>query len=756
MAKRGRPRKVKFELESDSVHSIAAITLLLAALLTSLSFFGQAAGFGSLLQQILNKFFGWGVVFIPPILVLSGIILLKKPRWSVAQPRVLSGLVLFWISFLGFSHFFFPSGTAGDEAVMGQGGGVLGFELQKLLRKALGPFGAFSVLLASLLIALLVIFNASLDESLVFVAKISGAVGAFFEKYLFRNTIGFLRRLRGKEEKDVVENAGTESVAPEKTLEVSEEKEVPRKDTVEVVRSTYAPSGVREEEEEEKKKAAGLRYETVANIPARTIAWRYPPLDLFHDLPTHEPDQEALARDAQVIEDSLESFGIRAKVAEVNVGPAVTQFALEAASGTKLAKITTLQRDLAMAVASSTGSVRIEAPIPGKSLIGIEVPNRTFSMVSLKSTLVSKQMKEAKSPLTVSLGKDVSGKPLVADLARMPHILVAGATGSGKSVLIHTFISSIIFRTTPEEVRLILADPKRVELSIYGGIPHLLAPVIVDIDKMLPTLKWAASEMERRYRLFQNAGAKDIDSYNELSGFQALPYIVIVIDELADIMALSANEVEKAIVRLAQMSRATGIHLVLSTQRPSTDVLTGLIKANIPCRIALNTTSGVDSRVILDQPGADKLLGRGDMLYLPPEASKPRRIQGAFVSLAEIKKLVGFLKKENVREPEFEETLAQAQRVLGSSPGYPHITGGADISGESARSAGSDDELFPEAVEIVCRHERGSASLLQRRLSIGYARAARLLDDLEARGVVGPKDGAKPRQVLISDPLEIL
>jgi len=748
MAKRGRPRKVKFELESDSVHSIAAIALLLAALLTSLSFFGQAAGFGSLLQQFMNKFFGWGVIFIPPILVLAGIILLKKPRWSVAQPRVLSGLVLFWVSFLGFSHLFFPSGTAGDEAAMGQGGGILGFQLQKFLRKALGPFGAFSVLLAFLLISLLVIFNASLDESLVFVAKISGAVGAFFEKYLFRNTVGFLRKLRGKEEDEAVgeADAGDVDIAPEKTLEVSEEKEVLRKDVVEVVRSTYAPSGMSEGGDGEEKKETGLRYETVANIPTRTIAWRYPPLAILHDLPTHEQDQEVLARDAQVIEDALESFGIRAKVAEVNVGPAVTQFALEAASGTKLAKITTLQRDLAMAVASSTGSVRIEAPIPGKSLIGIEVPNRTFSMVSLKSILVSKQIKEAKSPLTVSLGKDVSGKPLVADLARMPHVLVAGATGSGKSVLIHTFISSIIFRTTPEEVRLILADPKRVELSIYGGIPHLLTPVIVDTEKMLPTLKWAASEMERRYRLFQNAGAKDIDSYNELSGFQALPYIVVVIDELADIMALSANEVEKAIVRLAQMSRATGIHLVLSTQRPSTDVLTGLIKANIPCRIALNTTSGVDSRVILDQPGADKLLGRGDMLYLPPEASKPRRIQGAFVSLAEIKKLVGFLKKENAREPEFEETLAQAQRGLGSGRGRH----------EAAHPESSKDELFTEAVEIVCRHGRGSASLLQRRLSIGYARAARLLDDLEARGVVGPKDGAKPREVLISDPLEVL
>ena len=743
MARRGRPRKVRFELERDSAQSISGVVVLLASVLTLLSFFGQAAGFGSILQELLNRFFGWGAFFIPFIFALSGLILLQKPRVSFITPRVLSGLILFFVIFLGTAHFFFSPGLAREEALLGQGGGIAGFLIQKTLKKTLGPFGALLVLGALFVVSLLVMFNASLDETLITAGKILATLGEFFKKYVFRRTLGFF----GHEKEKVQEGEEGEKVEggpKEEAMEISAEpeEEVPEKTgEVMVIHSTYAPQGQKKEKGEEK---VELRQETVANLPLKAAAWRYPPLDLLEDAPVHEEDQEAIKRDAQIIEDALESFGVKAHVAEVNVGPTVTQYALEAASGTKLARITTLQRDLAMALASSTGSVRIEAPIPGRSLVGIEVPNHTPSLVSLKSLLTSKRMQEAEGTLVVALGKDVSGKSVVADVSRMPHILIAGATGSGKSILIHSFISTFLFRTTPEEVRLILADPKRVELSIYAGIPHLLTPVILDPEKMLPSLKWASSEMERRYRLFQNVGAKDIDAYNELSGFQALPYIVIIIDELADLMALAANEVEKAVVRLAQMSRATGIHLILSTQRPSTDVLTGLIKANIPCRVALNTTSGIDSRVILDQPGAEKLLGRGDMLYLPPEMGKPKRIQGVFISPSEIKALVNFLKEENQREPEFEETLSLVQAQAG----------GRDLAGD--REEGLDDELFPEAVDIVCRHRRGSASLLQRRLSIGYARAARLLDALEVRGIVGPKDGSKPRDVLISDPSEVL
>jgi len=354
--------------------------------------------------------------------------------------------------------------------------------------------------------------------------------------------------------------------------------------------------------------------------------------------------------------------------------------------------------------------------------------------------LESDIMRKNKSKLTVSLGLDVSGNPLVADIAKMPHVLIAGTTGSGKSVLINSFISSLLFRAAPSEVRLILIDPKRVELTGYNGIPHLMTPVIVEVEKILASLKWAMNEMDRRYKKFAENGVRNIDSYNELAGFQSLPYIVIFIDELADLMAFAPVEVEDAIARLAQMARATGIHLVVSTQRPSVDVITGLIKANIPCRIAFNVSSMVDSRVIIDTPGAEKLLGRGDMLYIPPDQAKPTRIQGAFVSDKEVKKLVDFL-KEKGPPVEYTEEVTQT----------PLVTRKGSASGTNGR-----DALFEEAIRTVCQHDRASASLLQRRLSIGYSRAARILDQLEEAGIVGHAEGSKPRDVLVRNADEII
>ncbi|MEK9176309.1 MAG: FtsK/SpoIIIE domain-containing protein, partial [Patescibacteria group bacterium] len=368
--------------------------------------------------------------------------------------------------------------------------------------------------------------------------------------------------------------------------------------------------------------------------------------------------------------------------------------------------------------------------------------NNTMEIVGLRTMLSSDVMRKNKSKLTVSMGLDVSGNPITADLGRMPHVLVAGTTGSGKSVLINSFISSLLFRASPEEVKLILIDPKRVELTSYNGIPHLMVPVIVEVEKILSALKWATNEMDRRYKTFAERGVRNIDSYNELAGFQALPYIVIFVDELADLMMFAPVEVEDTVARLAQMARATGIHLVVSTQRPSVDVITGLIKANIPCRIAFNVSSMIDSRVIIDGPGAEKLLGRGDMLYIPPDQAKPTRIQGAFVSDKEVKKLVEFLKSKSPAVEYTEEIV--------STPYAPR--------GSILASAGADgkDTMFANAVQIICEYDKASASLLQRRLSIGYSRAARILDQLEAAGIVGRSDGSKPRDVLIKDPSQIL
>jgi len=355
--------------------------------------------------------------------------------------------------------------------------------------------------------------------------------------------------------------------------------------------------------------------------------------------------------------------------------------------------------------------------------------------------LESSVMSKSKSKLTVSLGLDVSGNPVVANIAKMPHVLIAGTTGSGKSVLINSFISSLLFRASPSEVKLILIDPKRVELTGYNGIPHLMTPVIVEVEKILKSLRWAMNEMDRRYKTFEERGVKNIDSYNEFAGFQALPYIIILIDELADLMAFAPVDVEDAIARLAQMARATGIHLVVSTQRPSVDVITGLIKANIPCRIAFNVSSMIDSRVILDTPGAEKLLGRGDMLYIPPDQAKPTRIQGAFVSDKEVRKLVEFLKTKNP-PVEYTEEVFASPLILKK--------GGVSTGGDGK------DALFEEAIRCVCQYDRASASLLQRRLSIGYSRAARILDQLEAAGVVGPAEGSKPRDVIAKNADEII
>lgn len=486
-------------------------------------------------------------------------------------------------------------------------------------------------------------------------------------------------------------------------------------------------------------------HELILNKPLELGMWEYPPVSLISD---HHSKAERgdVKKIAGTIEKTLQSFGVQSRVAEINVGPSVTQYAIEIALGTKLSKITALANDLALATEAPTGQVRIEAPIPGRSLVGIEIPNRSLELVGLKTMLSSVAMQKAKSKLTVPLGLDVSGSPVLADISRMPHVLIAGTTGSGKSVLVNAFISSLLFRASPSEVRFIMIDPKRVELTGYNDIPHLLVPVVVEPAQAVSALKWALKEMDRRYIKFAESGVKNIDSYNELAGFQAFPYIVIFIDELADLMALAAVEVEDSIARLAQMARATGIHLVLATQRPSVDVITGLIKANIPCRIAFNVSSMVDSKVIIDTPGAEKLLGRGDMLYVPPDQAKPTRIQGAFISEQDVKRLVNFIKARGVPVEYTQEVVEQEV----------NLKRGSKISIADGEEGYARDPLFEQAVRIVCQYDRASSSLLQRRLSIGFNKAARILEQLEEAGIVGPADGAKPREVLIKNPEQFL
>lgn len=463
--------------------------------------------------------------------------------------------------------------------------------------------------------------------------------------------------------------------------------------------------------------------------------WQLPSVDLLEDTTT-KADSGNVTENAAVIQETLGKFNIDVAMRDVNVGPTVTQYTLKPSDGVKLSKITNLDRDLALSLAAHP--IRIEAPIPGKSLVGVEIPNKKAAIVRLKNILTSETFKGRRSKLSVVLGLDVSGHPQIADITRMPHLLIAGSTGSGKSVSINALLLSLLYQNSPNELKLILVDPKRVELSLYNDLPHLLAPVIVEPEKTVSALKWAIIEMERRYQLLQSAGKRNIVDFNAIKGKEGMPYIVIVIDELADIMAVASKEVEGLICRLAQMARAVGIHLVLATQRPSVDVITGLIKANIVTRIAFSVASQVDSRTILDQSGAEKLLGNGDMLFTSAEFSKPKRIQGTFISEKEVKSVTDFVKSNG--SPEYNKEVLEQK--LGGVKG-----GDFDVP---------DDDLFLDAVDCVIRSNKASSSLLQRRLRIGYARAARLLDLLEERGVVGPADGSRPRDVLISDISEII
>ena len=448
-------------------------------------------------------------------------------------------------------------------------------------------------------------------------------------------------------------------------------------------------------------------------------------------------DKKELIDNANKLEETLGSFGVEAKVNQVSKGPSVTRFELQPSPGVKVSKIVNLADDIALGLAAS--GVRIEAPIPGKAAVGIEVPNKKQTPVFLREVLDSDEFKKSNKKLAFALGKDIGGAVVVGDLSKMPHTLIAGATGSGKSVCINSLIISILYKYSPDDVKLLLVDPKVVELSVYNGIPHLLIPVVTDPKKAAAALNWAVNEMTKRYNLFAEKGVRNIDSYNGLyeKGLveEKLPYVVIIVDELADLMMVCANEVEDYIGRLAQMARAAGMHLVIATQRPSVDVITGVIKANIPSRISFAVSSQVDSRTILDSSGAEKLLGRGDMLYAPVGENKPLRVQGCFISEEEVESVIDFIKKDSA-EAIYEESIIE------------HINSESD--GKNFEAGEDVDELLSEAIKIVVEYEQASTSFLQRRLRIGFNRASRIMDQLEERGVISEKDGSRPRQVLIT------
>ncbi|HUD10336.1 MAG TPA: DNA translocase FtsK [Candidatus Saccharimonadales bacterium] len=479
------------------------------------------------------------------------------------------------------------------------------------------------------------------------------------------------------------------------------------------------------------------------NHEALTLAsdpeWKFPSVDLLNQK-QDKADAGNVEGNAQAIHDTFENFNIDVAMEGANIGPRVTQYTLKPPTGVKLTKITALENNLALDLAAH--SIRIEAPIPGKRAVGIEVPNLKAATVRISSIFQAQEWAQVNSPLGFGIGKDISGKPVVADLDSMPHLLIAGQTGSGKSVMINTLLTSLLYRNSPSDLKLILVDPKQVELKPYDEIPHLLAPVITEPEKCISALKWAVAEMERRYKALSDVRKRNIGEYNALKKEEGMPYIVIVIDELADLMMMAARDVEALIVRIAQKARAVGIHLVLATQRPSVDVITGLIKANVPARIAFATTSQVDSRTIIDQVGAEKLLGQGDMLFLTPDMPKPRRVQGAFIGEPETAKVTDFIRMQ--RPPQYDDEVVSQPVQIGK---------GRVISDSASNDV--DDEMWRDAVHVVLEAHKASTSLLQRRLRIGYGRAARLIETMEEQGIISPADGSRPREVLVSSVDEV-
>ncbi len=496
--------------------------------------------------------------------------------------------------------------------------------------------------------------------------------------------------------------------------------------------------------EEIDKEAAEVAAQIDTTKPTET--YRKPPLSLLDEASrvSDEKAAQELRQNAETLVNTLQDFGVSTRVVAISRGPSVTRYELEPSAGVKISRITNLADDIALRLATS--GVRIEAPIPNKAAVGIEVPNRVSNTVCLRELLDSEEFRSNKSKLTVALGRDIAGKIVLADLAKMPHLLIAGTTGSGKSVCTNSMIQSVLYNASPSEVRMLLIDPKQVEFGVYNGIPHLLVPVVTNPRKAAGALNWAVKEMLDRYQIFAENNVRDLVSYNQLASrsdkLQTMPQILIVIDELSDLMMAAANEVEDAIIRLAQMARAAGMHLVIATQRPSVDVITGLIKANIPSRLALTVASQVDSRTILDASGAEKLLGKGDMLFMPVGMSKPIRVQGCFVSNREVESVVDFLKP--VEETVYDEKIIEEIDRQAAASGKSAAKGDEDFSDEGG------DEMLPQAIEAVIDAGMASTSMLQRKLRLGYARAGRLMDEMEQRGVIGPHEGSKPRQVLIT------
>jgi S-DNA-T family DNA segregation ATPase FtsK/SpoIIIE len=740
MAARGT---MKFEVKSSVMREISAVLYLALAVFTYLSLNDGFGLMGELWMSVLKPILGWGVKLMPFAFVGVSLLLFFSKRVAFTLSRLL-GIFLLLLAMLSILHLSVPMDSIYSEASNGNYGGYVGFVTNFVFRELLnvGYLGSAVIFFTIFLIGFLLTFQIS----------IAGFIG------FFKPEIKIVRKKSKAVEESEVEEPVLDDEEALRKLE--EEDKFTEEDldgmrfkmrtgdeVVTIKRPVVTPAEAKPKERKIQIIEEDGENNSLSKVDHEEYAgWQTPPMDLLNPAVADITSDDALLQEnAKKIRDKLSQFGIEVDMREVNVGPTVIQYTLRPSEGIKLSKITGLKNDLALALAAK--SIRIEAPIPGKSLVGIEVPNDHRSLVHLREILESKEYSEIKSNLRLPVGRDVSGKPVVGDLASMPHLLVAGTTGSGKSVGMNTFLLSLIYQNSPHDLKLIMIDPKRVELTAYNGIPHLLTPVVTDAEKAAIALRWAVAEMNRRYQLCAENHHKNIEEFNtcveihekdrSLPGHEKMPNIVIVIDELADLMIAAGKEVEASICRIAQMARAVGMHLIIATQRPSVDVITGLIKANIPARIAFAVNSQVDSRTIIDCVGAEDLLGKGDMLYFPGGQSKPTRVQGIFVSSKEIERVTNYAKI--AFPPSYIEDITSPRVAHQKVQGIP----------QSELAEADDDELYEQAMQIIRESRKASASLLQRRLKLGYARAARLLDLMEQNGVIGPVNGAKPREIYI-------
>lgn len=724
----------KSRRRSGHKYEILGVILFLLGIFLCMSLFGRDMGvFGGWLRDTLRFFFGMTAV-VPCFFVslLGGRYIYKGIGFQITK-RVVLGGILYVLLACWIHYFLSAAGKELDIQNVLAYGGIIGSVSVWGLHILFGNAGTAIFLFAATVSGVLLLSKWSLTRSV-------RSIGAKTETGV-KQVQSAIREKKSAwdEKKKAGEKQAEEEGVPQGFL--FERREVPENERPvqlpsvpeDILEAAASEDRIISEAAEASDGTSGGGEDNLPAAQEEPAQYHIPPLSLLHEgKGTGSSAVTDAKKHMSILEATLKSFGVNVKITDVSVGPTVTRYELEPAPGVKVSRITNLQDDIALQLAAT--HVRIEAPIPGKSAVGIEVPNAKTAEVALRDVLDSSSFQNARGGVPAALGKDITGKPVITDLTKMPHILIAGSTGSGKSVCINTLIMSVLFHARPEEVKLILIDPKVVELSVYNGIPHLRIPVVTDPKKAAGALQWAVREMESRYQQFSEAHVRDIGGYNKVTQGQPMPYIIIIIDELADLMMVASDSVEGAICRLAQKARAAGIHLVLATQRPSVDVITGVIKANIPSRISFAVSSQVDSRTILDMAGAEKLIGKGDMLFNPIGAPNPIRVQGAFISDEEVESVVSYIKAECEGVPsEYEEINLEIPEAQ-----------------EKTQSAEQEDELLQEAAEWVLDTKKASVSMLQRRFRIGYTRAGRLMDTLESMGIVGPAEGAKPREVLMS------